>query len=104
MFAMIKGFKEFLTCPEGHGDPCPEAGHSVEGDPVHQEANGHRDQGQEPEPEEQEELLVDNVVGKNTNGLTLNSLVKDMMTFHDIPGSPLFLLQSHIGKMYTRSQ
>ena len=61
----------FLTCPECHGDQGPEAGHSVEGDPVDQETHGQRDQGQEPEPEEQEELLVDNIVGEYTNSLTI---------------------------------
>ena len=63
--------KRFLTCPEGHSDQGPEAGHGEECDPVDQEAHGHRDQGQEPEPEEKEELLVDNVVWKNTNSLTV---------------------------------
>ena len=51
------------TCPEGHGDECPEAGHGVDDEPVDQEAGRQTEQGQEPEPEEQEELLVDNVVG-----------------------------------------
>ena len=58
------------TCPEGHGDEGSEAGHGVENDPVHQEANRQGEQEQVPEPEEQEELLVDDVVGKDTYGLT----------------------------------
>ena len=61
-----------LTCPEGHGDECPEARDGVDGEPVDQEADRQAEQGQEPEPEEQEELLVDNVVGKNTNCLKIS--------------------------------
>ena len=60
------------TCPEGHGDECPEARHGVDDEPVDQEADRQGEQGQEPEPEEQEELLVDNVVGENTNSLKIS--------------------------------
>ena len=62
------------TCPEGHGDECPKARDGVDDEPVDQEADRQGEQGQEPEPEEQEELLVDNVVGENTNGLVIISL------------------------------
>ena len=66
------------TCPEVHGNECPEARDGVDDEPVDQEADRQAEQGQEPEPEEQEELLVDNVVRKNTHGLkiciTLNKL------------------------------
>ena len=60
------------TCPEGHGDECPEAWYGVDDEPVDQEADRQGEQGQKPEPEEQEELLVDNVVGKNTNCLKIS--------------------------------
>ena len=72
MFASDKRRMEIPTCPEGHRDLRPEAGHGEEGEPVDQEAQRQGDQGQVPEPEEQEELLVDNVVRKNTNGLTIS--------------------------------
>ena len=62
------------TCPEGHGDECPKARYGVDDEPVDQEADCQGEQGQEPEPEEQEELLVNNVVGENTNGLVIISL------------------------------
>ena len=83
MFANGYKRKELPTCPEGHGDEGSEAGHGVEDDPVHQEADRQGDQDQIPEPEEQEELLVDNVVGKNTNGLTIITIDsnKDNLTF-----------------------
>ena len=59
------------TCPEGHGDEGSKARHGVEDDPVHQEADRQGDQDQVPKPEEQEELLVDNIVGEYTNSLTI---------------------------------
>ena len=64
--------KDLLTCPEGHGDECPEARDGVDDEPVDQEADRQAEQGQEPEPEEQEELLVYNVVRKNTHGLKIS--------------------------------
>ena len=62
--------KELPTCPKGHSDEGSETRQGVKDDPVHQEADRQGDQEQVPEPEEQEELLVDNVVGKNADGLT----------------------------------
>ena len=67
-----------LTCPEGHSDECPEARDGVDDEPVDQEADRQAEQGQEPEPEKQEELLVDNVVGKNTHGLKISLLTNQI--------------------------
>ena len=80
MFATdYKRKEELPTCPEGHGDEGSEAGHGVEDDPVHQEADRQGEQEQVPEPEEQEELLVDDVVGKNTDGLrTITTQIQTM--------------------------
>ena len=46
------------TCPEGHGDVCPEARYGVDDEPVDQEADRQGEQGQEPEPEEDVNFLV----------------------------------------------
>ena len=65
----LKNAFQFFTCPDCVSDVGPEGREEVEGEPVEDEKGGGGHQEYQPEPEEQIELLVDNIVGKHTDGL-----------------------------------
>ena len=56
-------------CPEFVGDEGPEGREEEESQSVEEKEGCGRDQEYQPEPEEQVELLVDDVVGKHTDRL-----------------------------------
>ena len=58
-----------ITFPYYVGDVGPEGGNQIESESVEEEEGGCGDQEDQPEPEEQVELLVDDVVGQHTDGL-----------------------------------
>ena len=65
----IKKCISIITCPDCVSDVGPKGREEVEGEPVEDEKGGGGHQEYQPEPEEQIELLVDNIVGKHTDGL-----------------------------------
>ena len=56
-----------ITCPQFDGDEGSEGREEVESQSVEEENNCRRKQEYQPEPEEQVELLVDDVVWKHTD-------------------------------------
>ena len=65
----IKNAFKFFTCPDCVSDVSPEGREEVKGEPVEDEKGGGGHQEYQPEPEEQIELLVDNIVWQHTDGL-----------------------------------
>ena len=62
-----------MTCPHFIGDEGPEGREEEESESVEEEEDCGRDQEGQPEPEEEVELLVDDVVGKHTDGVMVLS-------------------------------
>ena len=63
------GDRRQVTCPAGGGDPDPEAWEEEEAGPVGDQEEGCQGEEEQPEPEEEVELLVDHVVGQDTDSI-----------------------------------
>ena len=63
-----------ITCPQFDGDEGSEGREEVESQSVEEENNCRREQEYQPEPEEQVELLVDDVVRENTDCLQMKHI------------------------------